>query len=121
MALLGSIFGRANPQPALNPIRETLFGDAPLEQWPPANSASNEFPWNIFGAARSHHAAGNHNAAIDCWRQITQQPDLESRQYLQAWYFLRKNGQPVPPDVAKQVYGVVIEVGMPKGLDLLAA
>ena len=48
-------------------------------------------------------------------------PNLEPRHYLQAWHFLRQNGQPVPAAIAKQVYGVVIEVGMPKGLDLLAA
>jgi hypothetical protein len=40
---------------------------------------------------------------------------------LQAWHFLRHNGQQPPPEVAKQVLGVVIEVGMPNGLDLLAA
>ena len=121
MGLFGSIFGKAKQQPAPNPIRETLFGDMPLEQWPPANSVSKDFPWSMFETAREQLTAGNQDAAIGCWRQITQQPNLEPRQYLQAWHFLRKNGQQPPPEIAKQVLGVVIEVGMPNGLDLLAA
>ena len=121
MGLLGSIFGKSKEQPASNPIRETLFGDMPLEQWPREDSVSNDFPWSEFVSARSHLAAGNQNAAIDCWRKITQQPDLEPRQHLQAWHFLRLHGQQPPPEQAKQVLGVVIEVAMPAGLDLLAA
>lgn len=104
-----------------NPIRETLFGDMPLEQWPPDDSTLNVFPWSAFASARSQLAAGNQEAAVNGWRQILQQPDLEPRQYLQAWYFLRQHGQQPPPGVAKQVLGVVIEVALPEGWDLLAA
>jgi hypothetical protein len=46
---------------------------------------------------------------------------LEPRHYLQAWHFLRQHGQHPPPDVAGQVFGVVVDVAMPEGLDLLAA
>ncbi len=46
-------------------------------------------------------------------------PGLESRHYLQAWHFLRQyGGQQPPPDVAKQVLGVIVEFG---GLDIVAA
>ncbi len=121
MAMFGSIFGKAKQPPAPNPIRETLFGDMPIEQWPPANSVSKEFPWTLFETARADLSSGDKEAAVDCWREIIQQPNLEPRQHLQAWHFLRQNGQQPPPEVAKQVLGVVIEVGMPNGLDLLAA
>jgi hypothetical protein len=82
------------------------------------------FPKNFHGRCfrlRSHLAAGNRSAAIDCWKQIILQQNLEPRLYLQAWHFLRQNGQQPPPDVAKQVLGIVIEVGLPNGVDLLAA
>lgn len=121
MGLFGSIFGKGKEQPTANSIRETLFGDRPLDQWPPANSDSKEFPWTAFASARSHLVAGNQVAAIDCWEQIIRTPDLEPRQYLQAWHFLRQNGKEPPADIAKQVLGIVVEIGMPKGLDLLAA
>jgi hypothetical protein len=119
MGLFSSLFGKDKSQLVPNPIRETLFGDMPLEQWPP--TISNEFPWSEFEKARSHLVAGNQKAAIDCWLNITQQPNLEARQYLQAWHFLRQNGQQPPPEIAKNVLGAVIEVAMPNGLDLLAA
>ena len=48
-------------------------------------------------------------------------PGLEPRHYLQAWHYLRLHGAQPPPAVAKQVLGVVIEVALPEGLDLLAA
>jgi hypothetical protein len=121
MGLLDSFFGKSKEQPAPNSIRETLFGDMPLEQWPREDSVSKDFPWSAFASARSHLAAGNQEAAIDCWRQVTQQPDLEPRQHLQAWHFLRQHGQQASPEIAKQVMGVIIEVGMPGGLDIIAA
>jgi hypothetical protein len=48
-------------------------------------------------------------------------PDLESRQYLQAWHFLRELRVFPPTETAKQVLGVVVEVGVDRGLDLVAA
>jgi hypothetical protein len=98
-----------------------LFGDMPIEQWPPSGNASDEVPWGAFVSARQHLAAGNQADAISWWRHILEQPDLEPRCYLQAWHFLRQHGQQPPPEVAKQLLGVVIEVAMPEGLDLLAA
>jgi hypothetical protein len=120
MSILGSLFGKKQ-EAAPNPIRETLFGDRPLDQWPRDGSTSQEFPWSAFALARSHLASGSQSAAVGCWRQILEHPGLESRQYLQAWHFLRQHGQHPPPAMAKQVLGVVVEVAMPQGLDLLAA
>lgn len=66
MGLFGSLFGKSKEQPASNPIREALFGDMPLEQWPREGSASNGFPWSAFISARSHLADGNQKDAINC-------------------------------------------------------
>jgi len=104
-----------------NPMRETLFGDYPLDQWPPDGFFSETFPESAFILARSHLSSGREGDAIACWRQILQRPGLEPREYLQAWHFLRQHGQQPSTDAAKQVLGVVVEVAMPEGLDLLAA
>jgi len=120
MGILGSMFGKKK-ESAPNPIRETLFGDMPLDQWPGDGVSSDVFPWSAFVSARSHLAACARSEAVACWQQILQHPGLEPRQYLQAWHFLRQHGQSPPPEMAKQIFGVVIEVGMPGGLELLAA
>jgi hypothetical protein len=119
MSLIGSLFGKKKAA-APNPIRETLFGDMPLDQWPRDGISSETLPWSAFVSARSHLAAGRESDAVACWQQILQHPGLEPRQYLQAWHFLRQRHQQPPPDVAKQLLGVVVEVAMPEGLDLLA-
>ena len=48
-------------------------------------------------------------------------PDLDSRMYLEAWQALRSLGVDPPPVRAKDLLGVVVEVGLPGGLDLVAA
>jgi hypothetical protein len=121
MGIFGSLFGKKKGPAGPNPIRETLFGDMPLAQWPVDVSIANIFPWDAFVTARSELAAGNSTAAVSQWQRITSSPELEPRHHLQAWHFLRQQGQPPPTQCAKQVLGVVIEVGMPQGLDLLAA
>lgn len=119
MSVFGSFFGKKEPDPS--PIRETLFGDMALDQRPRNGMSSGSVPWSAFVLARSHLADGRRSDAVAGWRQILQHPGLEPRHYLQAWHFLRQNDEQPPADVAKQVLGVVIEVAMPKGLDLLAA
>lgn len=105
-----------------SPIRDTLFGDLPLDAWPDASFAhSLEEPWITFAAAREMLAAGQRDEAIDLWRAITEMPNLESRQYAQAWHFLRSQGVQPPSEIAKTMLGIVVEVGLQQGLDLLAA
>lgn len=119
MSIIGSLFGKKK-KAAPDSIRETLFGDMPLDQWPRSDVSSESFPLSAFVSARSHLAAGRQSDAVACWRQILERLGLEPRHYLQAWLFLRQHRQRPPPDVAKQIFGVVVEVGMPEGLDVLA-
>lgn len=120
---MGTLKTSAAPRKESSPasIRDTLFGDLPLDQWPGPGGSDDAFPWSALASARSHLAAGKKDKAIAVWQQIVAHPDLEPRHYLQAWHFLREQGQQAPAAVAKQVLGVVIEVSMPQGLDLLAA
>lgn len=121
MGLFGSLFGKSKQQSVAVAMRETLFGDSAIDQWPPKEGRSDLLPWTTFVAARTNLAAGNQSAAVASWQEILKQPGLESRHYLQAWHFLRQHGQQPPMEVAKEVLGVVVEVGMPQGLDVLAA
>ena len=101
-------------------VRDTLFGDSPLDQWP-ADNKSDVFPWSAFVTARDLLKKKDKAGAAKLWQQIVDTPRLESRHYLQAWHFLRQNGHQPPVTTAKQLLGVVVEVGMSGGLDLLAA
>lgn len=103
-------------------IRDTLFGDMPMDAWPsaPVRPPVAE-PWNLFVRAREAVAANRPADAIECWQQIFRMPDLESRHALQAWHFLRAAGVQPTPQQAKVLLGVVIEVPLEGGLDLLAA
>ena len=93
----------------------------PLEQWPQGGDAADEQPWGAFVAARQYLAAGRRPEAIAQWQKVLEQPDLEPRCYLQAWHFLRQQEQHPPAHIATQLLGVVVEVAMPEGLDLVAA
>jgi len=100
--------------------RDLLFGDMPLSEWPKDSSLQTS-PWNLFIEARNHLETKKNAPAITALQKITEMPGLESRHYLQAWHFLRSLGVNPPEDKAKTVYGVVVEVGMKKGADILAA
>ncbi len=63
----------------------------------------------------------NQAAAERALRRVLATEGLEARQYLQAWQALRELGHQPPPAQAKQVLGVVVEVGLEQGLDLVAA
>lgn len=101
-------------------MREVLFGDAPLEAWPAGRDATGE-PWSSFIEARDHLAQGRRAEAAAAWRRITGIRTLESRHYLQAWHALRSIGEPAPAEVGKKVLGVVIEMPVESGVDILAA
>lgn len=119
MGFLDNLFGKPKTY-NVNPVREVLYGDIPLDMWPP-DGASTEVPWNIFSDARLELEAGHTDAAIALWSKVVDIPNLESRHYAQAWNALRQHGVTPPAGIAKQVLGTVVEVGLPKGIDILAA
>lgn len=108
----------SRPQPSSS-LRDVVFGDCPIEQWPPDDSG--EGPFADFVLARQLLRAGDPSAAADLWRLIANTPGIESRHRAQAWTFLRASGQLPPTESAKSILGVVVEVAMREGLDLLAA
>lgn len=101
-------------------IRDTLFGDMPLTDWPKEDNATAE-PWLSFVKARELLNKKDKSSAAAVWQKITEMPGLEPRHYLQAWHFLRQIGVNPPADKAKIIYGVVVEVGMQNGADIVAA
>jgi hypothetical protein len=102
-------------------FRDLLFGDVPAAEWPPpgADHAAAE-PWSSFLRAQVQRGKSQAEAVLTL-RGILETTGLESRHYLQAWHELRELG--VAPDaaLAKQVLGVVVEVPVETGLDVLAA
>lgn len=99
-------------------LRAALFADMPIDRWA-ADAA--EAPWPAFAAARKHMEAGRSREAVASWQEVIATPGLESRHYLQAWHFLRGVGVEPGAEDGKQVLGVIVEVAMPEGLDLVAA
>ena len=112
------LLGRAEQKgPA---IRDTLFGDMPLSEWQ-GKSAQPIEPWASFVRAKQRLDSEDKQGAIAAFRGVLEMPNLESRQYLQAWYFLREQGVFPLEEKAREVLGVVVEVGMNRGQDLVAA
>jgi hypothetical protein len=120
-----SWFRRSNqldpPKNDLAPIRELLFGDVPLASWRALKGGNTDAPWSHFEAARGALASGDRGAAIAALRAVLAMPDAESRQALQAWHALRELGEAPAAGEAKRVLGVVLEVHIDAGLDVLAA
>jgi hypothetical protein len=107
-----------HPDP--NDLRALLFGDAPLASWVPEPATSAE-PWVSLAHARDALTAGHRSDAIPWLQKVAASPELESRHYLEAWSVLRQLEVSPPPELATRVYGVVIEVSLDAGTDLLAA
>jgi hypothetical protein len=118
------LFNRFKPKPVQwhVAIRDTLFGDVPLPRLllVPESTLALE-PWASFDRANRSIEAGETKTAVESLRGILDMPNLETRLYLQAWNCLRDLGVAPPRGKEKELLGVVVEVGMPKGLDLLAA
>jgi hypothetical protein len=116
-----NLFKKEKPK-AAKPMtmRDLMFGDLPSSEWPRDGGPDAE-PWASFVRAREQVNAGKTAAAAAELKQITQMDGLESRHYLQAWHFLRQLKVNPPEDKAKIVYGVVVEVGMKNGADIVAA
>jgi hypothetical protein len=113
------MFNRKKKGSNRSAIRDTLFGDMPISAW--TGNHSNDEPWVHFQEVEKHLESENTQAAEQLLRKILETPNLESRHYLQAWHFLRSLGVNPPAETAKQVYGVIVEVSMPQGADIVAA
>ncbi|RTQ47116.1 hypothetical protein EJV47_19660 [Hymenobacter gummosus] len=119
--LLNKLSGSTPPPPPAG-IREVLFGDLSLDQWPrPGSDLAATEPWNWFVAAQQAVEQHDAAAAAEALRRVLATDGLEARHYLQAWQALRELGQEPTAAEAKQVLGVVVEVGLDQGLDLVAA
>jgi hypothetical protein len=101
-------------------LRDLLFGDVPLAEWGRDVKLDAE-PWLTFRRARRAVQEQKTSEAARGLVEITEMPGLESRQYLQAWSALRELG--VQPGAADQfrVLGVVVEVSVGSGADVVAA
>lgn len=99
-----------------------LFGDVPLSDWKATDAPARTLvPWSCFETARTNVERQDQPGAIAALREVVETPNLETRQYLQAWHALRELGIQPEPHRAKQVMGAVLEVGLEGGLDTLAA
>lgn len=90
---------------AIDNIYELLFCDN-LELY---RGSSNEYPWNTL-------LASEHNA--DDLQGIVDDDELETRPKILAANLLCSIGK---MDDSKELFGVIVEVGMDEGLDTLAA
>ncbi len=101
-------------------VSETLFGDVPLDRLLAHVDISTR-PWESFASARNFLQQGDNAKARATLLELAGTPSLEPRLVLQAWHALRELGQMPPAHLANELLGVVVEVGMYDGLDLLAA
>ena len=101
-----------NQQPyndeALNNIYELLFCDD-IERYGSTAKQKDVYPWSTIFADKPESSE---------LRQIIDDPNAETRVQILAANLLRDLGEPLP---AKQLFGVIVEVAMPEGLDTLAA
>ena len=100
-------------------VRDALFGDVPFEQW--VKKTDNREPWISFKAAKDASARGDNDACVKILKDVVNQQGLESTQYAQGWHFLRQFGFQPPLEKSKELLGIIVEVGMERGLDLVAA
>src|SRR4051794_12571897 len=105
-------FFKKKPAQATISLYDLLFADIPWERWPADDSQ--------VALACARIKEGKRDEAVEILRRITIEPSAASRDYIQAWHFLRELGQTPPQSLAKHVYGVVLEVPVSGGRDTLA-
>ncbi len=112
--------GPRQPTSPADSIRPFLYGDLPLGQWPPDDESTGDEPWQSFIRARNALAGGQPDVAVKLWLSIARTTNLESRQTLQAWSFLRRQGMAPSADESPVVHGVICEIAVGDGHDVLA-
>jgi hypothetical protein len=58
MGLFEKLFGKSDLKPSAPAIRDSLYGDQPLQAWPGIDVRAELFPWTAFITARQHVEAG---------------------------------------------------------------
>jgi hypothetical protein len=119
----GPVFRRKRRGDLLTGMRGLLLSTDPLEQVATryAESPQEDSPWAYFAAAQQALSQGDENTAIRELRTVVETVGLESRTFLQAWHCLRTLGEAPTLDVARQIRGVVVESGLKRGADVVAA
>ena len=102
-------------------LRDSWFGEMSLDRWPPDDIPESTEPWQSFVTARNQLKADDTAAATATYKTILTMPNLESRHYLQAWYFLRGIGVQPEEAEAKILYGVIVEIPFGANRAILAA
>jgi hypothetical protein len=97
---------------------QTLFGDIRFEQLD--IDVTDSEPWYSFGKARAEKARGDSASALSTLRAVAMAQDIESRYRALAWNLVRQLGGQLPRDGQGEVLGVLVEIGMDEGQDLLA-
>jgi hypothetical protein len=108
---------RRKPSVLLRPL---LYGNVPIEKWHSDDPTQSE-PWRSFDEARELVRRKRRSDAVPIWRQIAEADGVESRIVLQAWHFLRESGVQPPEELARTVLGLIAEVAMGSGHDVIAA
>lgn len=85
-----------------------------------SEEAEGELWYHIVGAFARHKAGRLLEAKIEL-RRVAEMQSVDSLITLWAWNMLRAWGQMPDDDTAQKVLGVVMEVGLDKGMDVMAA
>ncbi len=101
-------------------MRDLAFADVALEKWY-TNRNNVDEPYSSFRAA--HLALLAHDAvkARQSLERVLARPGIETRHYILAWHHLRLLGAAPPQSDADRLFGVVVEIALDRGLDVLAA
>jgi hypothetical protein len=101
-------------------MRALIFGDLPWESWCHRDGAANGCRAQ-FRAAWEALQTKDTDRAQRLLLDLVSHPGSDSRTYAQAWHFLRELGVSPSDGQAKHVFGVVVEVTMPRGFDVVSA
>ena len=101
-----------------NELRQLLFGES--VDLLAAQGAATETGL-LFATAHDDLARGDRQAALRTLESVGLRRNLEALYRIRAWSLLRQAGGSPPTDVKNNVLGVVVEVGVKQGDDILAA
>lgn len=109
--------------PDIARFTQLLFADQPLDHLLASVDQGTEpdGPWTVLTEANAHIRQGKTERAVKLLFELIARPNIETRILLWAWTALRNLGVRPKPDEADEIRGIVIEVSMESGVDVLAA